>query len=76
METIYFKDCKTLNELKKVYKDLAMKHHPDRGGSTEIMQAINAEYSFTIRYPFFNFYDQSEEANHVNVINISGDTFK
>src|SRR5665648_496381 len=25
-------------------------------------ETINAEYSFTIRYPFFNFYDQSEEA--------------
>lgn len=35
---------KTLEELKKQYRTLAMKHHPDCGGSTTDMQAINAEY--------------------------------
>ena len=34
----------TLEELKAQYKQLAKKHHPDRGGDTAIMQAINAEY--------------------------------
>lgn len=28
----YFESCKTLDELKKAYKALAMKHHPDVGG--------------------------------------------
>lgn len=40
----YFTNCKTLDELKKEYRRLAMLHHPDHGGSTEEMQAINAEY--------------------------------
>lgn len=35
---------KTLEELKKQYRVLAMKHHPDCGGNTADMQAINAEY--------------------------------
>ena len=41
---MYFKQVKTIEELKKVWKALCMKHHPDRGGSTTIMQAINNEY--------------------------------
>nr|WP_325194491.1 hypothetical protein [uncultured Oscillibacter sp.] len=43
--TKYFVNCKTLDELKKVYKHLAQKHHPDVGGDTATMQAINAEYA-------------------------------
>lgn len=42
--TKYFVSCRTLDELKKVYKHLAQKHHPDVGGDTRTMQEINAEY--------------------------------
>lgn len=40
----------TLEELKKTYRDLAMKYHPDRGGDVEIMKEINNLYDefFTI----------------------------
>jgi len=35
----------TLEELKAQYRQLALKHHPDRaGGDTETMKAINNEY--------------------------------
>ena len=40
----YFTRCETLNELKATYRRLALEHHPDRGGDTATMQAINAEY--------------------------------
>lgn len=40
----YFMNCKTLDELKREYRRLAMIHHPDVGGEVETMQAINAEY--------------------------------
>ncbi len=33
-----------LTVLKTQFRDLAQKHHPDRGGSTESMQEINAAY--------------------------------
>ena len=34
----------TLEELKGMYRKLAMLHHPDRGGDTETMKTVNAEY--------------------------------
>ena len=42
----YFKDCKTIDEVKALYKTLAKQHHPDCGGDTATMQAINTEYAF------------------------------
>ncbi len=42
----YFKDCKTIEEVKNLYKKLAKEHHPDKGGSLENMQALNTEYSY------------------------------
>lgn len=43
----YFAACTTLDELKKEYRRLAMIHHPDHGGDTATMQAINGEYAET-----------------------------
>ena len=40
----YFKNIRTLDDLKKEFRRLAMLHHPDRGGDTATMQAINAEF--------------------------------
>lgn len=42
----YFKECTTLEEVKATYKQLAKQHHPDCGGDTATMQAINTEYAF------------------------------
>lgn len=42
----YFRPIpETLEELKTMYKRLALANHPDQGGSTEAMQQINAEYT-------------------------------
>ena len=41
----YFKNVNTLEELRKQYKELLKKYHPDNpNGSTEATQQINAEY--------------------------------
>lgn len=40
----YINNVSTLEELKSVYKKLALKHHPDCGGDEEVMKAINNEY--------------------------------
>ena len=42
----YFKDCTTIEEVKARYKILAKQHHPDCGGDTATMQAVNTEYAF------------------------------
>jgi DnaJ-class molecular chaperone len=42
----WFKDVHTLDELRTMYRKLALLHHPDRGGSTADMQDINNEYVF------------------------------
>ena len=39
-----FLKAETLEDLKRIYRDLAMKHHPDRGGNVETMKEINALY--------------------------------
>lgn len=44
----YFKNCNSIEEVKTQYKKLALENHPDRGGDTATMQAINAEYAFAI----------------------------
>ena len=40
----YFKNIKTLEELRKEYKRLVKENHPDNGGSVEAIKTINVEY--------------------------------
>lgn len=42
----YFNECRTIEEAKALYNILAKKNHPDKGGDTATMQAINTEYAF------------------------------
>jgi curved DNA-binding protein CbpA len=40
----FFEGITTLNDLRREYRRLAMIYHPDKGGDTAIMQAINSQY--------------------------------
>ena len=43
--TKYFNEVQTVEELRKRYKELLRKYHPDNeNGSTEITQQINQKY--------------------------------
>lgn len=41
---MYFDHLDTVGAVKSEYRTLAKLHHPDRGGSTETMQEVNASY--------------------------------
>lgn len=46
----YFKNIKTIEELKIQYKKLAMQYHPDRPtGDLEIMKIVNNEYDYLLK---------------------------
>lgn len=40
----YFSGITDKKALKKRYRELALQHHPDRGGDVAVMQDINAEF--------------------------------
>lgn len=40
----YFRGCETLEEVKKAYRELAKRLHPDAGGNAEEFKAMSAEY--------------------------------
>lgn len=40
----YFINVNTLEQLRRQYKELLKRFHPDNGGSEEIMKAVNVEY--------------------------------
>ncbi|MDO5397452.1 MAG: hypothetical protein Q4G33_05940 [bacterium] len=50
MKWFSMNEIHSLEDLKKAYKRLCLKHHPDRGGDAEDMKKINAEYDELIKH--------------------------
>ena len=46
MRIDYLKAATTRKELKELYREMAKKHHPDKGGDTEAMKKINLEFEY------------------------------
>lgn len=44
----YFKDAKTVQQLRKIYVQLLKQYHPDNGGDLETCKAINTEYDYLV----------------------------
>ena len=46
----YFKDCRTIEEIKKIYRKLSKLYHPDtNNGNDELFKALNNQYSEAIK---------------------------
>lgn len=59
----YFTMPNDYADFKKQYRQLAMRFHPDVGGSVEIMQIINAEYDYL--FPIMkDKYNANQRANN------------
>ena len=41
----YFNECKTMDEVKSIYRSLAKQHHPDKGGDEARFKEITEAYS-------------------------------
>lgn len=60
MRFSYFKECKNLEDVKKTFRMLAKKFHPDLGGNAETFKKINNEYEEAFEY-FKNEYNSKAE---------------
>lgn len=43
--TMYFRQCRTAEELKKAYREIVKKLHPDNGGEASLFKEMQAEFS-------------------------------
>ena len=60
----YFKNIKSIDDLKSQYRKLAIKYHPDMGGDIEVMKAINIEYD--ILFPVWKDKYEGETGEQLN----------
>ena len=62
----YFKEILTQDELKALYRRLALLYHPDKGGNHDKMQMINREYNYLLK----EFYRIPDSLKNVKVGNL------
>jgi predicted nuclease with TOPRIM domain len=60
----YFRFCKTLDDVKRLYREWANKLHPDHGGNKDDMIDLNKQYEKVceeLKNPFTRSYTMSDE---------------
>lgn len=69
----WFKECKSVEAVKREYHKLCMKYHPDlnKDDTTEIMKQINTEYETAFEY-FKNIHEEAD--NKTNTYTSSNET--
>jgi len=45
----YFSNCRTIEDIKKTYRTLSIKLHPDTGGNAEDFKTLNNQYETAIK---------------------------
>lgn len=45
----YFATCTTIEDVKQLFRQLAIANHPDKGGCEETMKEINSQYEHVIK---------------------------
>ena len=49
-ELFYFEGCASLKDAESRYRQLMMRHHPDKGGNVETAKIINEQYEAVKEY--------------------------
>lgn len=65
----YFINVNTLEELRRQYKELLKKFHPDNGGSEEATKALNVEYDQLFKILKDKYESNSADSNQNNSSN-------
>jgi hypothetical protein len=65
MTNIYFLDCSSIEEIKRKFKQLALKHHPDLGGDPEIMKEVNRQYQEALKKGDGQSYTGDDQKEHI-----------
>ncbi len=63
----FFKNCFSEAEIKTRYRELCKIHHPDLGGSEEMMKRVNLEYEERLRGEFRKSYSNEEAEDFVDL---------
>lgn len=60
----FFRDCKSIESVKRMYRKLCKEYHPDLHGAAteEIMKAINAEYEIAFER-FKNIHESADDSS-------------
>ena len=61
----FFLDCSSIEEIKRKFKQLALKHHPDLGGDPDTMKEINRQYQEALKKGDGQTYKGDDEKEHV-----------